>query len=100
MAGGYRPAGGCAGGGLVSTTGDYLRFCEMLRNGGALEGTRVLGRKTIELMRSNHLPGDGDLASVALAGGYGEVGFNGTGFGLTVAVAKAPAVTGVIGSAG
>ncbi|HWF79338.1 MAG TPA: serine hydrolase domain-containing protein [Streptosporangiaceae bacterium] len=88
------------GGGLVSTTGDYLRFCEMLRNGGALEGARVLGRKTIELMRSNHLPGDGDLASVALSGGYGEVGFNGTGFGLTVAVAKAPAVTGVIGSAG
>ena len=88
------------GGGLVSTTGDYLRFCEMLRNGGTLDGVRVLGPKTVGFMTSNHLPGDGDLASVALTGGYGEVGFSGMGFGLTVAVAKTPAATGVIGSAG
>lgn len=99
---GYRnePSFLSGGGGLVSTTGDYLRFCEMLRNGGSLPGVRVLGRKTVELMTANHLPGDGDLASVALRGGYGEVGFNGMGFGLTVAVSKAPAATGVIGSAG
>ena len=51
-------------------------------------------------MTSNHLPGDGDLQSVAMPGGYGEVGFDGMGFGLTVAVAKAPALTQVIGSAG
>jgi CubicO group peptidase (beta-lactamase class C family) len=88
------------GGGLVSTTTDYLRFCQMLLGGGEVDGVRILGRKTVELMTANHLPGDGDLESVALPGGYGEVGFSGMGFGLTVAVAKAPALTQVIGSAG
>jgi CubicO group peptidase (beta-lactamase class C family) len=88
------------GGGLVSTTADYLRFCEMMRNGGELGGMRIMGRKTIELMTSNHLPGDGDLQSVVFPGGYSEVAFAGMGFGLTVAVAKAPTVTQVIGSAG
>jgi CubicO group peptidase (beta-lactamase class C family) len=99
---GYRdePSFLSGGGGLVSTTTDYLRFCQMLLNGGELDGVRILGRKTIELMASNHLPGDGDLQSVALPGGYGEVGFAGMGFGLTVAVAKAPAATQVIGSPG
>jgi CubicO group peptidase (beta-lactamase class C family) len=99
---GYRqePSFLSGGGGLVSTTTDYLRFCQMLLGRGELEGVRVLGRKTVELMTANHLPGDGDLQSVAMPGGYGEVGFAGMGFGLTVAVAKAPAATQVIGSAG
>jgi len=99
---GYRtePSFLSGGGGLVSTTTDYLRFCQMLLGGGELDGVRILGRKTVELMTANHLPGDGDLESVALPGGYGEVGFAGMGFGLTVAVAKAPALTQVIGSAG
>jgi CubicO group peptidase (beta-lactamase class C family) len=99
---GYRkePTFLSGGGGLVSTTADYLRFCQLLLGGGELDGVRILGRKTVELMSSNHLPGDGDLQSVALAGGYGEVGFAGTGFGLTVAVAKAPPLTQVIGSPG
>jgi CubicO group peptidase (beta-lactamase class C family) len=88
------------GGGLVSTTPDYLRFCQMLAGGGRFEDTRVLGRKTVELMTTNHLPGDGDLSSFAFPGGYGEVGFSGTGFGLTMAVTKTPAQTQVIGSAG
>ena len=44
------------GGGLVSTAHDYLRFCQMLLNGGALDGERILGRKTVELLRANHLP--------------------------------------------
>lgn len=44
------------GGGLVSTASDYLRFCQMLLNGGELDGVRLLGRKTVELMRTNHLP--------------------------------------------
>jgi CubicO group peptidase (beta-lactamase class C family) len=52
------------GGGLVSTTGDYLRFCQMMRDGGELNGTRILGRKTVELMTSNHLPPGRDLQSV------------------------------------
>ena len=88
------------GGGLVGTTGDYLRFTQMLLNGGELDGVRVLGRKTVELMGSNHLPGDGELGDFALPGGYGEVGFGGMGFGLTVAVSHGPAATGVIGSPG
>jgi len=88
------------GGGLIGTTHDYLRFCEMLLNGGEREGVRVLGRKTVELMTSNHLPGDGDLRSVALPGGYGEVGFDGMGFGLTVAVSKGPVANGATGSKG
>jgi CubicO group peptidase (beta-lactamase class C family) len=88
------------GGGLVSTTTDYLRFCQMLLGGGELDRVRILGRKTVELMTTNHLPCDGDLQSFATPGGYGEVGFAGMGFGLTMAVAKAPALTQVIGSPG
>jgi CubicO group peptidase (beta-lactamase class C family) len=99
---GYRkePSFLSGGGGLVSTTADYLRFCEMLLGGGEVDGVRILGRKTVELMTANHLPGDRDLQAFALPGGYGEVGFAGMGFGLTVAVAKAPAATQVIGSPG
>jgi len=99
---GYRqqPSFLSGGGGLVSTATDYLRFCEMLLSGGEVGGVRILGRKTVELMTANHLPGDGDLRSFAFPGGYGEVGFDGMGFGLTVAVAKAPAATQVIGSPG
>jgi CubicO group peptidase (beta-lactamase class C family) len=88
------------GGGLVSTAADYLRFCHMLVGGGEVDGVRVLGRKTVELMRTNHLPGGGDLRSVAVPGGYGEVGFDGMGFGLTVAVSNGPAATQAVGSPG
>ena len=88
------------GGGLVSTAADYLRFGHMLAGGGEVDGVRVLSRTTVELMRTNHLPGGGDLRSVALPGGYGEVGFDGMGFGLTVAVSKGPAATQSAGSAG
>lgn len=88
------------GGGLVGTTNDYLRFVTMLANGGELDGRRVLGRKTIQLMTSNHLTGDGDMAQFALPNGYGESGFEGRGFGLTVAVSKGPTATGIAGSAG
>src|SRR5690606_30196385 len=88
------------GAGLVGTTGGDLRFVAMLANGGALGGRRVVSRTTHELMGSNHLPGDGDMADFALPMGYGEVGFSGAGFGLTMAVSKGPAATGVVGSAG
>ena len=43
------------GGGLASTTRDYLRFCQMILNGGEFEGKRYLGRKTVELMTTDHL---------------------------------------------
>ena len=58
----------------MSTTEDYLRFCQMLVNGGELDGVRILGRKTVELMGTNHLPGKGQLRDFAFAGGYGESG--------------------------
>jgi CubicO group peptidase (beta-lactamase class C family) len=88
------------GGGLVSTAADYLRFCHMLVGGGEVDGVRVLSRKTVEMMRTNHLPGGGDLRGFALPGGYGEVGFDGMGFGLTVAVSNGPAATQSAGSPG
>ncbi|MBU2677857.1 MAG: beta-lactamase family protein, partial [Gammaproteobacteria bacterium] len=43
------------GGGLVSTIGDYMRFCEMLRNGGKFNGARLLGPKTVQFMSSDQL---------------------------------------------
>jgi CubicO group peptidase (beta-lactamase class C family) len=88
------------GGGLVSTTANYLRFCQMLLGRGELDGRRVLGRKTVELMTLNHLPGGGEMGEFALPGGYGEVGFDGMGFGLTMAVNAGPVASGVIGSKG
>ena len=47
----FFPSGG---GGLVSTAADYMRFCQMLLNGGELDGVRILGKKTVELMRYPH----------------------------------------------
>jgi CubicO group peptidase (beta-lactamase class C family) len=43
------------GAGIFSTAGDFARFAQMLCNGGTLEGKRILGRKTIELMTANHM---------------------------------------------
>jgi CubicO group peptidase (beta-lactamase class C family) len=50
-----KPAMQSGGGGLVSTTMDYARFCQMLLNGGVLDGNRIIGRKTLQLMASDHL---------------------------------------------
>src|SRR3954470_9919096 len=50
-----KPAMESGGGGLVSTTMDYARFCQMLLNGGALDGARIISRKTLQLMASDHL---------------------------------------------
>jgi CubicO group peptidase (beta-lactamase class C family) len=50
-----KPVMESGGGGLVSTTTDYARFCQMLLNGGVLDGNRLIGRKTLELMTSDHL---------------------------------------------
>ena len=69
------------GGGLVSTTADYARFCEMLRRGGELDGVRILGDRTLRLMYMNHLPGEAELASVAMEG-FTETAYEGIGFGL------------------
>lgn len=87
------------GGGLVSTSLDYHRFCTMLLNGGTLDGQRVIGRKTLELMVQNHLPGGGDLASLSRSL-FSEATNAGTGFGLGFAVNMNPAKSLVPGSVG
>lgn len=87
------------GGGLVSTAGDYLRFCRMLLGGGVLDGVRLLGRKTIELMTANHLPGGQDLTGLAF-GSFAETTYEGYGFGLGFSVNLGPAASANAGSAG
>tara|TARA_R110001599_G_scaffold353838_1_gene599669 strand:- start:26854 stop:28047 length:1194 start_codon:yes stop_codon:yes gene_type:complete len=69
------------GGGLLSTAGDYYRFCQMLLNGGTLEGRRVLGSRTLQFMTHNHLPGGVDMAQFA-TGSFSETIYEGVGFGL------------------
>jgi CubicO group peptidase (beta-lactamase class C family) len=53
---GQKPALSSGGGGLVSTATDYMRFCQMLLNGGQLDGVRLLSPRTVALMRTNMLP--------------------------------------------
>jgi CubicO group peptidase (beta-lactamase class C family) len=67
-------------GGLVSTTGDYLRFTRMLAAGGTLDGVRIIGPRTLRFMTVNHLPGNQDLTTMAKDGG--ETRREGQGFGL------------------
>jgi CubicO group peptidase (beta-lactamase class C family) len=69
------------GGGLASTTTDYHRFCRMLLGGGGLDGVRLLGRKTLELMTRNHLPGGADLTQLSRSM-FSESIYSGQGFGL------------------
>ena len=58
------------GGGLVSTTMDYARFCQMLLNGGVLDGVRIVSRKTLQLMASNHLDPTVKLESHLVPAGH------------------------------
>ena len=82
------PAGPSGGGGLVSTATDYMRFCQMLLNGGQLDGTRILSPLSVQLMRSNILP---EKARQMGAG---------TGFGLDFAVVEDPVAAGGYGGKG
>ena len=77
------------GGGLVSTARDYLRFAQLMLNGGELDGVRLLSPKTVELMTVNHL---GDI----------PMGFNrqGAGFGLGFGLVLDPGLSGEVSSAG
>ncbi|MBV9996503.1 MAG: beta-lactamase family protein [Caulobacteraceae bacterium] len=83
------PAFFSGGGGLVGTTEDYLRFCEMLRRGGELDGARILGPRTIELMRRNHLKDGQDIASLTVDG-IVDGPQTGVGFGLGFAMTLDP----------
>src|ERR1700704_3055281 len=88
-----KPVMESGGGGLVSTTMDYARFCQMLLNGGALDGNRIIGRKTLELMASDHLG-----PQVKLNGHL--VGLPGHSFGLGFAVRTHEGMAPFAGSAG
>lgn len=85
------PALASGGGGLYSTADDYLRFAQMLLNGGELNGTRLLAPSTIELMRTNHVP-------EPLKNGQFGIGYYrmqpGFGFGYDVAVFEDPTQVG------
>jgi CubicO group peptidase (beta-lactamase class C family) len=87
-----KPAMESGGGGLVSTTMDYARFCQMLLNGGTLDGTRLIGRKTLELMASDHLGPNVAIKGTLLTPGHG--------FGLGFAVRTQQGIASFPGSIG
>ena len=89
------------GGGLTGTARDYMRFCHMMLNKGALDGAsngeRLLGRKTVELMTCNHL--GGDMASMGMPR-FSESKYDGVGFGLGFSVMLDPAKAEMLGTPG
>jgi CubicO group peptidase (beta-lactamase class C family) len=91
------PKNASGGAGGVSTAGDYLRFSQMLLNGGILDGVRILSRTTIKLMASDHL---GDRIGTPVNPGELLLGTPGYTFGLGFTVRKGPGVAGVAGSEG
>ncbi len=84
------------GGGLVGTMADYFRFAEMLRRGGELDGNRVLGPRTVDVMRRNHLLRGQDLTQMAI-GGFAETSYAGVGFGLGFAQTLDEVAAGTLG---
>ena len=88
-----RPAFESGGGGLFSTVRDYSRFAQMLLHGGTLDGARILGRKTIDLIATDHLtPQQQATHSWDTQRGYG--------YGLGVRVMTHPEIADINGSAG
>ncbi|MDB5822825.1 MAG: beta-lactamase family protein [Herminiimonas sp.] len=83
------------GGGMVSTAHDYLRFTRMLHNDGTLDGVRILSRKTLEYMRSDHLA---DMPEASRTAGF--LPGPGYGFGLGFAVRRTPGAAWTPGSPG
>jgi CubicO group peptidase (beta-lactamase class C family) len=87
------------GGGLVGTAMDYARFAEALRNGGSLDGVRILAPATVAYMTTNHLPAGAGLAGFGEQPGV-EVADSGLGFGLGFGVLTSAVTNKVIGSVG
>jgi CubicO group peptidase (beta-lactamase class C family) len=87
-----KPVMESGGGGLVSTAMDYARFCQMLLNGGVLDGNRIIGRKTLQLMASDHL---GPHVKIE-----GDLVPPGHGFGLGFAVRTQGGIAPFMGSLG
>lgn len=94
-----RPSFFSGGGGMVSTMDDYHRFARMLLGGGELDGVRLLGRKTLEYMTRNHMPGNRDLAAMGQPR-FSETPYDGIGFGLGFSVVLDPAAANVLDSPG
>jgi CubicO group peptidase (beta-lactamase class C family) len=94
------PALESGGGGLVSTAHDYMRFCRMMLNGGALDGARILSPKTVALFSINHLPGGKELVHMAPPGLFSETGYDGIGFSIGCGVNINVARTRLPGSVG
>ena len=82
------------GGGIVSTVPDFLRFCQMLLNGGELDGVRILKPETVRLMTTNSLPPDMHLAGHEAGPAYG------TGWGLGFAIRTNPDFSFIPGAVG
>jgi CubicO group peptidase (beta-lactamase class C family) len=93
------PVAPMGGGGLSATAGDYVRFAEMLRARGELDGVRILAPSSVDMMASNHLPGGVDLAAIGRPL-FAETTFDGVGFGLGVSVTIDPVKAKVPGSVG
>jgi CubicO group peptidase (beta-lactamase class C family) len=91
------PGNDSGGAGAVGTAGDYLRFSQMLANGGVLDGQRVLSRTTVRLMTSDHL---GSRIALAPTPGGGVLGASTYTFGLGFAVRPSDGIAPVPGSAG
>jgi CubicO group peptidase (beta-lactamase class C family) len=87
-----KPAMESGGGGLVSTTMDYARFCQMLLNRGTLDGNRIIGRKALELMACDHLAPEVKIQGTLLSPGHG--------FGLGFAVRRQAGIAPFMGSVG
>ncbi len=81
-----KPVMESGGGGLVSTTMDYARFSQMLLNGGTLDGVRIIGRKTLQLMASDHLGPNVKVDSPLMPEGHGF----GLGFAVRTHAGMAP----------
>jgi len=94
-----RPSFFSGGGGMVATIDDYGRFAQMLLNRGEFGGHRVLGRKTVEYMTTNHMPRNVDLAAMGQPV-FSETSYHGVGFGLGFSVVLDPAAAGVLDSPG
>jgi CubicO group peptidase (beta-lactamase class C family) len=95
----HRPVSLSGGGGLVSTAADYHRFTQMLLNEGELEGTRVLGSRTVRYMARNHLPGNAELETFGRPL-FAETAFEGMGFGLGFSVVMDAVANKVLSSEG
>ncbi|MEE9264006.1 MAG: serine hydrolase domain-containing protein [Vicinamibacteria bacterium] len=88
------------GQGLVSTAADYLRFAQMLANGGELDGVRILGRKTVDFMMLDHLGPELGPEPLGEAAGWYGMSPRGLGFGLTASVIRDVAQSSLVGSLG